>query len=515
MNDSRPGPHNRAFVTFLMFNDSYLPGCLMAAYGLLRQGSKSDRVCFITRDVSDRARRALQNVYTKVLDVEEIPVPGYTSESSVPGAARTGSARVKGAALTRFAALRLGRDGGFGCSYEKIVNIDADLLPVRDFDDLWDLPAPAGIVNEHRSHMADIDEEGRLVDRPDALETGEWVWHDHYRDICPPGAPVPKEITDRVATDVENYGVNASLLVLEPSKATFDDFMRWAGEGDVYDLVRDGWAWTDQQAATLYWSGQWTSLDPSYSMFYGYPAIELARGLHYAGIKPWSWRKKGFARRIERFPDYALWSRQYLEMVEDFPELRQLEGLRRLEEEIFAVVGSGGRSSRGGRDGSGSRGGASGSGDRDGGRESGRGRGSGGAGSRGSGSSRGDSRGRTGGGRGSGGGGRSGGDGGRDGGRGRGGAGAGGRSGGSSRGDSGGRGGGGRGGSGGGGARGGSGGDSAGRGRGRSGGDSGGRGSAGRRGGGSTGRGDSGGRGSGGSGGRGRGDGGRGRGSGR
>lgn len=339
-----PAKNRRAFVTFLMFNDSYLPGCLMAAYGLKRQGSRSDRVCLITKDVSDRARRALLTLYDKVLDVEEIPIPGYQGGQSSTGQ-RTGSARVQSAALTRFASLRLGPDGDFGCSYEKVVNIDADLLPVRDFERLWDVPAPAGIINEHRAHMADIDDEGRLVERPDALETGEWVWHDVYRDTCPPGAPIPREITDRVSVDFENYGVNASLLVIEPSMAAYDDFTEWVGHGEVRQLVRDHWTWTDQQAATLYWSGQWTSLDPSYSMFYGYPTIELGRGLHYAGVKPWSWRKKGFARRFDRFPDYALWGRQFLEMVDELPELRSLGGLKQLERELRMVAALSGHSS--------------------------------------------------------------------------------------------------------------------------------------------------------------------------
>jgi hypothetical protein len=211
------------------------------------------------------------------------------------------------AAFTCFACLRLGSDGDLGCSYEKVAMIDADLLPVRDFDTLWTLPAPAGIINERREHMVELDEFGRLVERPEALETGKWVWHDSYGETCPHGAPKPREITDRVAINYDNYGVNASLLVVDTSMAVYDDFLRWVSTDEIRDLANHHWSWTDQQAATLYWSGQWTSIDPSFSMFYGYPSIDLARGLHFAGVKPWSWRKKGFNRRLLRFPDYRLW----------------------------------------------------------------------------------------------------------------------------------------------------------------------------------------------------------------
>lgn len=333
-----PPAHRRAFVTFLMFSDSYLPGCLMAAYGLLRQGSHSDRVCMVTEQVSDRAREALLLLYDRVLPVEEMGVPRDGTAPTL-GSPRTGSARVTGAELTRFAALRLGPDGDYGTAYEKVINIDADLLPMRDFEQLWRTPTPAGIINERREHMADIDPQGRLIPRPEALETQEWVWHEIYGDQCPPGAPIPREITDRVAVDVQNYGVNASLLVIEPSMDTYQDFLRWIAEGEAHRLARDRWPWTDQQAATLYWSGAWTSLDPSYSMFYGYPSIDLARGLHYAGVKPWSWRKRGFARRLTRFPDYTLWGQRFLEMVHELPHLRTLGGLRRLERVLRDTLG--------------------------------------------------------------------------------------------------------------------------------------------------------------------------------
>ncbi len=331
-----PEPHQRAFVVFLMFNDSYLPGCLMAAFGLRRQHSQSRRVCVVTPEISTQARCALAKLYDTVIEVQNIPVPTQP-DASGEMRSRTGSARVKSGALTRFASLRLGPDGDLGCSFDKVVMIDADVLPVRDFDNLWTLSAPAGIINERREHMAEIDPKGRLIVRPNSLQSAEWIWHDVYK-TCPHGAPIPKEITDRVAVDYENYGINSSLLVIEPSMADFDDFMRWVSTSEISELVSDHWPWIDQQAATLYWSGRWTSVDVSFSTLYGYPAPNLARGLHFAGVKPWSWRKKGFARRLNRFPDYRLWADVYLEMLDIVPELRAHAGLRRLESEVRSAI---------------------------------------------------------------------------------------------------------------------------------------------------------------------------------
>src|SRR4051794_11613860 len=83
-----PAPRRRAFVTYLMFNDSYLPGCLMAAYGLRRQHSVSRRVCAVTPDISRQAREALATLYDAVVQVEYIGVPDAARNS---GITRTGS----------------------------------------------------------------------------------------------------------------------------------------------------------------------------------------------------------------------------------------------------------------------------------------------------------------------------------------------------------------------------------------------------------------------------------------
>ncbi len=329
-----PPPDKRAFVVFVMFNDSYVPGALTAAYGLDQQRSESKRVCVVTPEISQHARQTLRTLYDKVVEVPPIGVPASDSTSSQ---IRTGSARVEGAAMTRFASLRLGPDGDLGCSFEKVISLDADLLPIRDFEDLWLFEAPAGIINERRSHMADITAEGSLSVSDRTLETGKWVWHDIYEPICPPGAPIPKELTDRVATDPTNYGVNASLVVQKPSVNTFDEIMTWSATPEIRPLITDQWPWVDQQAATLFWSGQWTNIDVSYSTLYGYPSVDLARGLHFAGVKPWSWRKKGFERRITQFPDYMYWAKTFLEMLEAIPELQLHTGLRKIANAIRTV----------------------------------------------------------------------------------------------------------------------------------------------------------------------------------
>ena len=141
-----------------------------------------------------------------------------------------------------------------------------------------------------------------------------------------------------MATDHANYGVNASLVVIEPSIEAYDDFMQWVARPEIASLVATSWPWIDQQAATLYWSGEWTNVDVSFSALYGYPSLQWVRGLHFAGVKPWSWRKKGFQRRLDLFPDYRLWADTYIEMLEVFPALRDHNGLRKIGRQLASAL---------------------------------------------------------------------------------------------------------------------------------------------------------------------------------
>lgn len=311
-----------------MVNDSYLPGNVVVAHSLRAQGTDAALVCLVTAEVSRGAREALGDVYDSVVLVDEVN----------PERAERGTRQNLPRMLTRFAALRLGPDGDLGHSFDKVCLLDADLLPRRDFDLLWDLDAPAGVLNERREHMVELDAEGRIVP-PEEAGRAVSIWHDVYAAV-PHGAPIPREITDRVGTDPTNFGINGSLFVLEPSMATHDRFMAWIASPGIAEQVRDAWPWPDMQAATLFWSGRWTNVDLTYAAMYGYPSIDAARGLHFAGVKPWAWRKKGFARRLQRFPDHQLWASAYRDALDRNPDLRRVGRLADLDRHIRAALRS-------------------------------------------------------------------------------------------------------------------------------------------------------------------------------
>jgi glycogenin glucosyltransferase len=259
-----------------MRNDSYLPGALLVAYALSKQRVRADLVCMVSEGVTASARRALDQLFDHVVDVEQIYVPHKRRQKR----------QDRPYMFTRLNALRLGADGGLGFRYEKIVLLDADVLPLKNYAQLLAVDTPAGIINEDKSHFAEIDADGRYVIPPSVQASGTWNWHRLYGNICPHGSKIPQEITDRVAEDVTNLGINGSLFVLTPSMAEFRAIQEDICRPDVARLVGDLYDWPEMQYLTLRWSGQWTSVDLRFSGFNGYPNLDVLNGTHFAGFKP-------------------------------------------------------------------------------------------------------------------------------------------------------------------------------------------------------------------------------------
>jgi len=282
-----------------MRGDGYLPGALVLGHALKLQ-STYDRVCLVTADVSDRARGALSCVYDRVLLISEVRTKSAVKEGR----------KDRNILMTRFEALRL--EG-----YNKIVLLDADVLPIEGYDALFLLPAPAGIIMERKEECYT------------GAGAGErWSWHDLYEPICPHGARIPKEITDRVDGDDTNMGVNAGLWVLEPSQQTYDDAATYIQPPEIKERIKR-FPWPEMQLATLMWSGAWTNVDIRYASIGGYPRLDILKGVHFAGLKPWQIKNKS-AAHYAKFPDFTLWREYFTALYWKTPQLREIPSLQKL-----------------------------------------------------------------------------------------------------------------------------------------------------------------------------------------
>ncbi|MFC1526574.1 hypothetical protein ACFL6X_07190 [Candidatus Latescibacterota bacterium] len=328
------GTHRFAFVSFLMLNDNYLPGALTLANGLRQQRADADLVCLTTDGVSSQAHFALEQIYDRVIAVDRFYVPHVRRQER----------QDRPYFFTRLNSLRLGPDGDLGCEYERIVVIDADVLPLRCYDHLFALPAPAGIINERKEHFMETDEEGGYSVPDEVLTTGRWVWHRIYDGICPHGQLIPSQITDRVWSAPPNMGINGSLFVFQPSLAELESVREDVQRPEVQRLVGDLFDWPDMQYLTMRWSGQWHSIDGRFSGLNGYPDLSLLCGTHFAGFKPWYFNRQKAMARYCRHADFQRWFREYEHMVgEQYPRLREVPKLNRILDQVRAVRASEGR----------------------------------------------------------------------------------------------------------------------------------------------------------------------------
>jgi alpha-N-acetylglucosamine transferase len=321
------GSARYAFMTIVMRNDSFIPGALVFGYALRNQSTQADLICLVTKDITEPSRLALENIFDRVVEVEEIFVAHKRRQER----------QDRPFLFTRFQALRSGKDGGLGMQYDKIVLADADVLPLRNYDHLFTLDTPAGIINETKSSCMDYDSNGKYIIPASVGINGKWKWHDLYDPLCPHGEKIPRELTDRIITDSKNMGINSSLWVLEPSRRTYEKILTDITKPEIKQQIGETFDWPEMQFATMFWSGKWTSIDLRFSSFNGYPQLDVLCGTHFAGFKPWKYKEYGTFTRFSRFPDYALWHRQFLDMMVEYHVFHKSPKLARLESEIRSI----------------------------------------------------------------------------------------------------------------------------------------------------------------------------------
>lgn len=314
-----------AYVTLFTLNDSYLPAVLLSAFGLRQQKTKADLICLITPEITPSARKALNHLYDRVIEVDPIIIPHRLA----------GKRPYLPLVFTKCHALRLGSAGGLGTHYEKIALLDADLLPIKQYDHLFTLPTPAGSINEQKTNVMEWGQDGNFIIPDSVYKDGTWNWHQIYA-ACPHGRPIPKEITDRVNTDPTNMGVISSLLVLTPSQTEFEAILHELKKPDVRTRISEQYEWPEMQYLTGRWSGQWTNLDLRFHSLNGYPDLAALNGIHYTGFKPWQFRKEGSMARYGRRADFQYWHNTFRQMTKRHPELLQFKKLRRLQNQIDA-----------------------------------------------------------------------------------------------------------------------------------------------------------------------------------
>jgi len=284
-----------------------MPGALVFAYALRLQETVHDLVVIVSENVTDRAKNTLRLVYDDVITIPEVYVPHDKRHER----------QDRPYLFSRFNAFRLGVDGDLGKGYDRIIIADCDILPLHNYDSLFELNAPAGIINEKKEHCMEY-ADGKYITPDSVYDTGTWNWHEIYKDI-PHGTKIPLDITERIKEDKTNLGVHSSLCLYEPTMDFFNSIMDDLAIPEIQKDIST-YNWPEMQYMSNKLSGKWYNMDLRYSSFNGYPEIEFIYGTHFAGLKPWSIKNKS-VKSFAKFDDYKLWYHTYVKMCDEIPAM--------------------------------------------------------------------------------------------------------------------------------------------------------------------------------------------------
>ena len=272
-------PNRYAHTTLLLGGDAYLPGCLVVGAALrwhVQTGAAL--VCLVDDSVSLRAREMLGQIYDRVLLVPCL----RAHESGYPTELLSAAYRDLYTKLHIFDAELF--------PYTRVSFIDADLLPIRCFDHLFTLPAPAAVIES--------------VD-----PTSQYTYFRHMSGVRH-GEPVPSSILEVTSDEDVTGGINGGLLIIEPDHARFEDMVariqrpmpEWGPRHrQLYDRgIRYGFA--EQHFLQVEFQDAWTAIDPRFNSMR--TDVPHSFGVHWTiGRKPWQ-NLANPARSVSQ----ALWS---------------------------------------------------------------------------------------------------------------------------------------------------------------------------------------------------------------
>lgn len=326
---------NYAFVTLIYPNKknewSYIDGSILTALGLRKQKTKYKIICMVTSDATDYIKDILKIVYDEIIIVDYIsPIDNlgikiipdifdlniYTDDNNYTDICNI------------FTKLHIFDSDKF--PYEKIVFIDNDLIPLKNYDNLFNLNTPAGWLEKIHEIDNNLSSHNRYYTRT----WGEWdnIYHNSL---------IPQILTDIYKEP--GRSINAGLLVIKPDKDLYKNLIlmlqtpkkEWFSvnhkiKGTI-DLSRnyvDYLIFPEQEFLTQIFSGTWYMIDGKYCAWGAHNDNDIY-GLHMAGLKyyinnKWKTYKSWMVQTFydngfnDKSNDIAIWG------LNNYPKLKEL-----------------------------------------------------------------------------------------------------------------------------------------------------------------------------------------------
>ncbi|HVO22224.1 MAG TPA: glycosyltransferase [Candidatus Margulisiibacteriota bacterium] len=256
-------PDRYAYAGLLIGGEGYLPGCLVVGAALRwHVHTAATLVCMVDDSVPQGARDMLGRIYDRVPVIQRL----RAHDSAYP------SELLSDAYRDMYTKLRLFDATLF--PYARVCFVDADLLPIRCFDHLFTLPAPAAVIES--------------VD-----PTSQYMYVHHMHGVRH-GERVPPAILEVTSDEDVTGGINAGLLVVRPDRARFEDMVariqrpmpEWGPRHrQLYDRgIRYGFP--EQHFLQVEFQDAWTAIDPRFNSMR--TDLPHSFGVHWTiGRKPW------------------------------------------------------------------------------------------------------------------------------------------------------------------------------------------------------------------------------------
>ncbi len=256
-------PDRYAYVALLLGGEGYLPGCLVVGAALrwhVRTGAAL--ICMVDDSVPPGTRSVLGRIYDSVPLVPRL----RAHDSGYPAELLSDAYRDMYTKLHLFDAALF--------PYARVCFVDADLLPIRCFDHLFTLPAPAAVIES--------------VD-----PTSQYAYVHHMHGVRH-GETVPPAILEVTSDDDVTGGINGGLMVIRPDRARFEDMVariqrpmpEWGPRHrQLYERgIRYGFP--EQHFLQVEFQNEWTAIDPRFNSMR--TDIPHSFGVHWTiGRKPW------------------------------------------------------------------------------------------------------------------------------------------------------------------------------------------------------------------------------------
>lgn len=228
-----------AYVGILYGSNEYYLGALVMGYTLNKTNTKYDKILLVTPDVNKEIRELLK-IYFIIQEVDYL----YINNNNFYDP----NTRFK-EVFTKLHALNL--------DYDKILMLDLDMFILKNLDHLFNLSAPAAMIRETNLNY---------------------------------GEKIPSELI-RIKNGKISGGINAGLMLLQPSKKEFNEIMNEVKKQLPYKLK-----YPEQDFLSLRYKNKWTNIDSRYNcqftikevMEYKNYSIHDIYILHYSWIlNPW------------------------------------------------------------------------------------------------------------------------------------------------------------------------------------------------------------------------------------